>query len=76
MHISQIYKNTYIGVYMLVNITNQSLHTVYIDKDGNSSTDDTVVVGPKGRVKVDIPSEKRFLEIAKQFKKQIIIRKV
>jgi len=61
---------------MLVRITNKTPHNIFLDIDGDKRTEDTVHIGPKGRVEVSIPSEKRFLEISHQYKKQLVLRKV
>lgn len=61
---------------MLVKITNKTQFGLSIDLDGNKDTADTVVIGPKGKETVKVPSEKRFLEISKEYKNKIIMRKV
>lgn len=61
---------------MLVKITNKSPFNVFIDVDGDKRTEDTVQIGPKGREVVELPSEKRYLEIAREFGNKIVMRKV
>jgi len=61
---------------MLVKITNKTPHNIFLDIDGDERTEDTVQIGPKGKVEVQLPSEKRFLEIGHQYSKQLILRKV
>lgn len=60
---------------MKVNAFNQTDFNQYVDVDGDKNTDDTVVVGPKARVSLNIPSEERFIELAKEFKNKLVLRK-
>lgn len=61
---------------MKVLISNQTKFTKYVDCDGNSKTDDTVVVGPSARrVPADVPTQKRFTELTEQYKGTLTFRK-
>lgn len=60
---------------MKVVITNLTNYNQYIDIDGKSDTNDTVHLGPKARSTVEIPTEKRFLQLSKQLSGKILLRK-
>jgi hypothetical protein len=61
---------------MKVVIINLTGFNQYVDLDGNADTNDIVAVGPREKVKVDIPNEKRFIEISKMFAKKLAIKKL
>jgi len=61
---------------MKVQIINKTPLTQYVDIDGLEETKDIVVIGPKAVEIVELPSEKRFLEISKQFVKKLSLRKL
>jgi len=61
---------------MKVIIINTTDFNQYVDLDGNERTEDTVHLGPKEKVKVEIPNEKRFIEISKKFAKKLVLRKI
>ena len=61
---------------MKVVIVNKTPFNQYVDLDGNEDTKDIINIGPKEKVQVDIPNEKRFIEISKQFKDSLFVRKV
>ncbi len=60
---------------MKVIVTNLLSAPQFIDVDGNLATDDIVTLGPRAREVIDIPSEKRFLELTRQHKGKINFRK-
>jgi len=61
---------------MKVIIINRTVYNQFVDLDGVEDTKDIVNVGPKEKVIVDIPNEKRFLEISKKFNNILVVRKV
>ncbi len=61
---------------MRVVVTNLTAFNQFIDLDGKANTDDTIHLGPKNRVTVDIPTEKRFVAISKEFANKLTLRKV
>lgn len=61
---------------MKVIIRNLTGVNKFVDLDGKSNTDDIKVIGPRGTETVDLPSERRFIELSKQFKNQLSIKKV
>lgn len=61
---------------MKVVIINLTGFNQFVDLVGKSDTKETVAVGPKEKIKVDIPNEKRFIQLSKQFAKKLAIRKL
>jgi len=64
------------GFIMKVIIINRTVYNQFVDLDGVEDTKDIVNVGPKEKITVDIPNEKRFLEISKKFNNILVVRKV
>lgn len=47
----------------------------YVDRDGDEKTEDTVVIGPRARETIELPSQKRFLDLQREFKGKLTFRK-
>jgi hypothetical protein len=47
----------------------------FVDVDGNKSTDDIVTIGPRVRETIELPNEKRFLELQREHKGKLNFRK-
>lgn len=61
---------------MKVFISNMTGFTKYVDCDGRLDTADTVLVGPNARrVVAELPSQKRFDELSRQYKGVLTFRK-
>lgn len=58
-----------------VTILNRTDFNLYPDLDGKAETKDTVIIGPRAKVEVELPSEKRFTELSKEFKNRAVLRK-
>lgn len=61
---------------MRVVVTNLTAFNQFVDLDGKANTDDTIHLGPKSRETVNIPTEKRFVQLSKDFKNKLTLRKV
>ena len=61
---------------MRVVVTNLTPFNQFVDLDGKANTDDIIHLGPKNRVEVNIPTEKRFVQLSKDFLNKMSFRKV
>lgn len=61
---------------MQVRITNVSEIQQTIDLNGDANPDTTIILGSKNTTEVDIVSERRFVQLSKEFKNKLIIRKL
>jgi len=57
-------------------ITNKTEHNIFLDIDGKGDVDKIIQIGPKARVKVSFPNERRFIEVSKKFRKHLILKKI
>lgn len=57
-------------------IINNSPFTIYPDLDGKAETKDTIIIGPKGRETVSLPSEKRLTQLTSELAGKATLRKV
>jgi len=61
---------------MRVIIINRTAFNQFVDLEGVNDVNNIINIGPRERIVVDIPNEKRFLEISKQFKNILVLRKL
>jgi len=61
---------------MKVEVFNRTEFQQFIDLKGLGNPKDIVSVAPKHKLIVEIPNEKRFIDLAKQFKNKLLFRKI
>jgi len=72
----QNYNTTYEEFTLKVQAFNKTDFTQFLDTDGNNDPHSIVTIPPKQKILLDIPSETRFVELAKEKQKTIVMRKV
>ena len=61
---------------MKVKIFNRSPVTQFIDLTGTNDPDGIVVLGSKANTEVELPSETRYVALAKKFNGVLVLRKL
>lgn len=61
---------------MKVKIFNNSNFNKYIDLVGDNDPEQTIVLGPRANTIAEVATEKRFVELSKEYRGKVVFRKL